>query len=742
MTVLGKFTVIFTLLASGLSAWYYYRAAAGKGSLKPARMWMVAMVAGVLLASLLLFTLLLSHDFSNGYVFSYSSRDLPGHFLVSTFWAGQEGSFLFWILCAALIALPLQRITKARKTEPWVMAAYLIVQSFLLVLLVAKSPFRPVWDMIPGMAEGTVPPDGRGLNPLLQNFWMVAHPPVLFLGFAALAVPFAYTVAALWQKKLELLADQGMPWVLFGTLVLGIGIMLGAYWAYGVLGWGGYWGWDPVENSSLVPWITSVALLHTLLVQKRTQRYVRTNFILAVVSYLLVVYSTFLTRSGILGDSSVHSFVDPGTIVYALLLAFLGVVGLLGGALIVSRWSLMAKQSSPAPLLSRESALGTGALVLLISSAIILFGTSLPIFGKSTVEPAFYDRTNLPLAILMSVLIGFSLYTQWNTQDGRTTFRRSLRALGGAALLTVVLAAFGVADPLVLLFLLGAGFALLSNIEFAWSIGRVDPRQLGGKLAHIGLALMFVGIIATGKFSSTASVSLPLNTPTEVLGRSLTYTGYRPLPDGKFAFDVDIREEGRVFRLSPVMFETGEQGVMRNPDMASFLARDFYLSPVSLQEPEHNHAHETYTIPKGGQVEIGGVKARFVRFDMGQHGADAMAQGGGMTVGSVLELSDGKAVETVTPLAVYAGDGAPEYRPAASKLINADIQLVAMNVGMGGSHSEVTVQVNRPGEKHEEGAEALVVEASVKPFIGVLWAGTAVMFIGFVIALFKRSKEV
>jgi cytochrome c-type biogenesis protein CcmF len=742
MTVLGKYVVLFSLLASGLSAWFYYRAAVGKGSLKIARRLMTAMIAGILLASLLLLVLIVSHDFTNGYVYSYSSRDLPGHFLVSSFYAGQEGSFLFWILCAALIAVPLQVRTKSLRTEPWVMSAYLAVQTFLLVLLVAKSPFRFVWEMIPGATEGTVPADGRGLNPLLQNFWMVAHPPVLFLGFAALAVPFAYAVAALWQKKFSLLPDQGTAWVVFGALVLGIGIMLGAYWAYGVLGWGGYWGWDPVENSSLVPWITSMALLHTLLAQKRTGRYVRTNMILAVASYLLVVYSTFLTRSGILGDSSVHSFVDPGTIVYGLLLAFLLGVGLLGGVLIASRWSLMARQSTGAPLLSRESALGAGALALLISAAIILFGTSLPILGKSTVEPAFYDRTTMPLAILMSVLIAFSLFTQWNAQDGRATLQRSIRSLVLALGAALVLIPFGVHDPGVLVFLFAAFFALFSNVQFAWTVGRVDPRQLGGKLGHIGLALMFVGIIVTGRFSSTENVILPLGAPTAALGHTMTYTGYRPLPDGKFAFDVKVERDGGAFQLAPVMFEAGEQGIMRNPDMASFLARDFYLSPVSLQQPEHNHAHETYTIPKGGTVEIGPVKARFVRFDMGQHGGDAMTQGGGMTVGSVLELTRGTETETVMPTAVYGGDGEPRYAPIASRLVDAEIQLVAMNVGMGGSHSEVTLQVNRPGEKHEEGPESLVVEASVKPFIGVLWAGTVVMFLGFFIALFKRSKEV
>ncbi len=169
------------------------------------------------------------------------------------------------------------------------------------------------------MEKGFVPLDGHGLNPLLQNFWMIIHPPMLFLGFSSLAVPFVLAVAALGQRNYKNWMNSALPWVLFSALALGAGLMLGGYWAYGVLGWGGWWGWDPVENSSLVPWIVTIILVHTMLVQIVTGKLVRTNFVLAILAYLLVVYSTFLTRSGILANSSVHSFVDPGTFAYVLL---------------------------------------------------------------------------------------------------------------------------------------------------------------------------------------------------------------------------------------------------------------------------------------------------------------------------------------------------------------------------------------------------------------------------------------
>ncbi len=267
------------------------------------------------------------------------------------------------------------------------MGTFMAIQTLFLMLVFAKTPFKSIWDMFPGLSQSQVPADGRGLNPLLQNFWMVVHPPVLFIGFAAMAVPFSLAVAGLWKKDYTILPQQGFSWLLFATSVLGFGIMLGAYWAYGVLGWGGYWGWDPVENSSLVPWLTGVALLHTMLAQLRTSKYVRTNFALALLSFILVIYSTFLTRSGILGDASVHAFTDPGAMVYWLLLGFLAVLVLAGVGLLVARNAGMKPQHTDTMFLTRETSLGAGAIALVLVAAVTLFGTSLPIFSTTRVEP-------------------------------------------------------------------------------------------------------------------------------------------------------------------------------------------------------------------------------------------------------------------------------------------------------------------------------------------------------------------
>jgi cytochrome c-type biogenesis protein CcmF len=744
MTVLGFWVTVAAFIASLAATHSYYRNAHLKRYLfYPARDWMRISVAGVLVASVLLLALILRHDFSNGYVYSYSDTSLSFLLLISTFWAGQEGSFLFWALCSSLIALWLSSYTAKRKSEPHVMGVFMALQSFLLLLLIVKSPFRYTWEMIAGAPANQIPAEGSGLNPLLQNFWMVIHPPVLFVGFAAMSVPFSFAVAGLWRKNYQQWVPQAFPWVLFASVSLGLGLMIGAYWAYGVLGWGGYWGWDPVENSSLVPWITSVALIHTLLAQRRSEKFVRTNFFLAIISYFLVVYSTFLTRSGVLGDSSVHSFTDPGMTVYSLLVLYLAFIALLGFGLMAMRRKDLLPPRGATELVNRETALGAGTLLLILSAAVILFGTSVPIVSTTVVEPSFYDQTNLPIAIAIGLLIGFSLFVQWGTDDWKAMLRRSIFSLSAAAVATVLLWFAGLQDKLFAVFAFTSAFALFVNLEIGLRTMKGNLVLLGGKFAHLGIAVMFLGMIATGRYSTTQHLSLALNAPQEALGYTLTYTGYQPTHDGKFAFHVSAEKEGKTFTLAPVMFDAGNQGVMRNPDIASFLTKDLYLSPVSLEQPDAHASHEreTYTLPKGEAVSLGSVKATFVKFDMNAHSQEAMTTGEGMTIGSVLELSDGKSRETVVPAMYYTGNGQPQSTPSSSKLINGDIQLVSMNVGSSTEPSTVTVTVHRAHESHAPSPETLVVEASIKPYIGLLWAGTVIMTVGFFLAMVKRLKE-
>ncbi len=214
-----------------------------------ARQSYVLMTAAVVVGSALLMYLLVTHDYRLHYVWAYSDNLLPLHYLISTFWGGQEGSFLLWIFWGVLLGLPLMRY--ARKYESRVMVVYNLTLISLLLLLVKQDPFR----FHQGLTAGMTPMDGQGLNPLLQNYWMVIHPPVMFIGYASLAIPFSFAIAALWMQRYDEWTKVSLPWVLLSLASLGTAIMLGGYWAYETLGWGGYWGWDPVENASLVPWL-------------------------------------------------------------------------------------------------------------------------------------------------------------------------------------------------------------------------------------------------------------------------------------------------------------------------------------------------------------------------------------------------------------------------------------------------------------------------------------------------------
>ncbi len=741
MTVLGQVALICAGVMSLGAAVGYARVSPDRpGTLALPRMLMAVSTTFVVLASAILTALILSHDFSNGYVYGYSDRSLPLHFLLSTFYAGQEGSFLFWILCSSLIAVVLSSYSRKRDTEREVMTVFLIVQAMLIILAIFKSPFYSIWSMHPELPVGQLPEDGHGLNPLLQNFWMAIHPPVLFVGFALMGVPFSQAIGGLWKRRPLILSEQGLGWTLLAVSVLGLGIMLGAYWAYGVLGWGGYWGWDPVENSSLVPWLTATAMIHTLVAQRRTGKYLKTNLALAIASFLFVVYSTFLTRSGILGDASVHAFTDPGATVYWLLLSILVLVAGAGVFFVVWRLGDLKGEPGHPGWLTREALLAAGAIALLLSATVIVFGTSLPIFSTTRVEPSFYDSTNLPVAIIMVLLIGISLSTQWEEQDPVFTVRRMWRPLLAAVLAMVPCVVLGMRDIATGALVFASFFAAFVNIEHGARIIVGDPLFLGGKLAHLGIAVFFLGVVGSGTYNSKQQVVMPRGTAVEALGHTLTYTGFTVTPDQKYVLDVRAERSGTSFVLHPVMFSAGDQGIMRNPDIVSHLTSDFYLSPLGLEPPEEGAAPVELTLEKGQMHDVQGVTVTFAGFMMGSHMGEGMSEQEAMAgVGASLLIQKDGQTEAIGPRLIPSADGA-QHPGVPSKLLGGEVQLLTMDISMGEGPSTITIGILRPGE-HAAKPDVLIGEASIKPFIGLVWAGTVLMMIGFALAIVKRWRD-
>jgi cytochrome c-type biogenesis protein CcmF len=743
--MLGSVIIWIAFIALIISSYSYFLSVSKKKVLLLARISFSIAVLGVLAASVLLMLYILQHRFEYNYIANYSSRNLSTALLVTTFWAGQEGSFLLWAFFAVIIGLILRRYTQRIGMEAEVMTVYSLVIAFLILLISIKSPFQYIWEKVNDVPIGFIPQDGRGLNPLLQNFWMIIHPPVLFIGFASLAVPFVLAVAALWQKKYNEWIRSALPWVLFSGLSLGSGLILGGYWAYGVLGWGGWWGWDPVENSSLIPWIGAIILVHTMLIQMFTGKLVRTNFILAVLAYLLIIYSTFLTRSGILANASVHSFVDPGSLAYTLLVIWPVLIAIGGFGMIVLRRKELNNQTRSSSLMTRESILSIAMIVLSVCAAIILFGTSKPLFSDSIVEPAFYDRTTLPLAALMTLLLGFSLRTKWNQEDRKLIFKRLIIPGAFSVFVLAVLVFLGLHDVSAALLILTSLFALFISVGQGFRLLKEQPLFIGSALAHVGLAILFIGTVASGRYGQKQSIALPLNQSQLIFGNKLMYGGIVPTEDDKKKFIVYVDQNGRRKTLEPVMFESVyDHSLMRNPDYSSNWTEDIYIEPVSLEQ-NNTEKQNIVDLPKGEAVPYGSMTITFRKFDLSSHGKSKMAEGrnDAVTIGVVLDVKIEKDSQTVIPASTYSSKGVLEMETAYLQHSPIGFQLMTMDIGTGkGEKSHVHINIIGMEKNHGMGLkpETLIAEVSVKPFMNFVWIAAVLMISGLTVAMVRRLK--
>jgi cytochrome c-type biogenesis protein CcmF len=798
--MIGNILLTLALLAGVFSVYMYYLTFKGyQNTLKLARYSFHITAIAVLTASALLLHAILTHQYQYKYIYNYSSSDLPLGLLMATFYAGQEGSFMLWILFTAIIGLILLDYTSKRgDLEPRVMMIFTLTLAFLLLMVnpLLKSPFNYIWTQPDFIDLKNINPsylslpalqsfifsdpqsskqfvqmskdlygvltsnnisinnfiiEGKGLNPLLQNFWMQIHPPVLFIGFAMSIVPFAFALSALIKNEYKEWVKQALPWMLMGTMVLGLAIMLGGYWAYGVLGWGGYWGWDPVENSSLVPWLVGVASIHTLLVQKKAQekgtgRFVKTNLILSIMTFVLVLYSTFLTRSGILGDASVHSFVDPGMTVYLFLVIFLGLFLVLGIGMVIYRWKYLTENFTfEENVLSRELALFTGSVALLASAIIIFAGTSAPIFGQ-TVELKFYNELNLPIAIIIALVNGLSLLLKWKQTDSKLLLN-DLRFSGIASVILTLLIVFigSVYDIMLILLTISSAFALFVNGEIAFRILKGKRSYLGAYVAHIGIALFLIGVVATGGYSQETQVDLVKGEKVSTLGYDLTFTGYSPIENGKkYSFNIEVSKNGSVRTAAPVMYIAEfNNSLMREPDILVGFTKDFYVAPVSYSdgtegEQDHNHG---IPLTKGQTIDHDGLKIIFDSFEMPKDAMSSMTEGKEFRIYAILKIVD-DSKETIVKPSVVISSGTQKYESAFLKDKNLKFELTSINAGSGqiellisdidGKNDSVSKNVSK---------EVLTVDASIKPFISLVWIGVIFMVIGYIISAVRRSKE-
>ena len=459
-------------------------------------------------ASLALWVGLIGHDFNIEYVAAYTSRNLPSYYIVSAFWAGQKGSLLFWAVVLALFGSLAQALTSRRYAAllPYVAGVTsLVVVFFVSVMLFAANPFERM---------AMTPPDGRGLNPQLQNIGMVVHPPMLYLGYISLTIPFAFAMAALLSRRL----DTGWlhairKWTLVSWLFLSVGITLGMWWAYVELGWGGYWAWDPVENASLLPWLTMTAFLHSVMIQEKRGMLKRWNLGLIVGTFLLSIFGTFITRSGVI--ASVHSFTQSS--VGYFFLVFLLVVGVAAGTLLYTRWPQLEPDTELEAVVSREAAFLFNNLALVGIAFSVLWGTLFPILSeavrgtKITVGPPFFNRVNVPLGLLLLALTGIGPLIAWRRASAANLRRQFVVpvAAGLGTLALLLLGGMRELAPLVAVTLGGFTTATVAQeftrgirarmrlhgeaapLALARLVGR-NRRRYGGYVVHVGIVLYFV----------------------------------------------------------------------------------------------------------------------------------------------------------------------------------------------------------------------------------------------------------
>jgi cytochrome c-type biogenesis protein CcmF len=621
MTVGSLFLVVVLLAALGGAAAAFLVIRGDRGSLVWMR-WLTWISLGFAAgAALLLMALILAQRYDIAYVYQYTSQDLAFGYRLSAFWAGQEGSFLLWLLLGAVFTV--LQLRRARQFEPYVVFFMLLVQAGLAVFLLVDSPFRSL---------GRVVTDGFGMNPLLQNPWMVTHPPVLFVGYAGLVVPFAYALAGLWRRDYDEWVKLALPWTLLGWLFLGAGIYLGAYWAYETLGWGGYWGWDLVENSSLIPWLTGTALLHGLLIQRYRQRLRHGNLILAIGTFFLVLYATYLTRSGILSEISTHSFVETGLTPWmvGLLLATLAIaVGFL-----VSRWrdiprspvlagkdqeSLMEGDVSGTvgrtggSWLSRDFTFLLTILILLLVTAPIWLGTLAPVVTKIVqgtpvkVDESFYPVATGPWVLVMLAVLCLCPFLGWQESEWKRL--RGLLIIPAVISVLAVVAAVlvGARQPYSLLFILLAAFALGSNAAMVVRTARGGILRLGGYLTHVGVGLVIVGIVASSAYNVDGpSLVLVEGQPQEALGYQFTFVGWQETPGEKPALRVEVERGGDRFIALPQLYNNPQDNsLMATPHIHHYLTHDVYIAAEGY---EPGQAEEIVQVSEGQTVQAAGYE--------------------------------------------------------------------------------------------------------------------------------------
>lgn len=840
---LGNGFVVLSFTAALLSCVAYYLAFHNSTFTKLARFafnlhgFAVAGIAGTL------FFMLFNRFFEYQYVWQHSNPDMDMKYVLSCFWEGQEGSFLLWTFWNVILGLLLKRQLKNGDWEVPVMTVFALVQVFLASMLlgiyvtgykIGSNPFllmreHPEFSHLPFVKMGgNFAKTARGLNPLLMNYWMTIHPPTLFLGFASTLVPFAFSIAALWNKKYTQWQAIALPWAYFGVLILGIGILMGGAWAYEALSFGGFWAWDPVENASLVPWLVLVAAAHTMIINKNKGGSLFTTHFLTISSFLLVLYSTFLTRSGVLGDASVHAFTDLGMtaqlVIYVLTFIFISVALLIrdklfrmsyavcsflvlffaalygykkvllmiwilssAGITVFSYFKYFPKEKDEEDLFSREFWMFLGALVLILSSLIITYFTSVPVVNKlfgtdyAPPKPFVYNAWMVPFVIVLMILIAAAQFLKYRKSDGKKFLKRIaypfvLSLLFGSvcAVPLYFLNGFNNEDATQKWNLVSYGlllvtslFAVFANADYWLTILKGKISKSGAAIAHIGFAMLLLGaLISTSKkivlskntserkvsglgseFDEKKSILLTQGDTLPMGPYLVTYTGKKRVGINVY-FSVDYLKLDKAgkpefdFTLVPHVQDNPRMGRAPEPATRHYLNRDVYTH-VTMADMNIDTARSSKNAFGTAKNYIGHVgdtifaSNAFVIIDSLRSNltkAQYEKNDSLLEVTAVLKCIDTKSgVHYAYPKFIIKKSVVIPEEDIVEAL---GLKLVFWKINPEDGTIEITMS-----EKLANNKDFIVMEAYVFPYINVLWLGCLVMAFGTVIAIFERIRK-
>ncbi len=821
----GHFFTVMAFVTAFVAAWAYHRLSQLQSSedtdlqllmmqtkfARGAFLWHGLSVFGVIL---ILFSMIYNHYYEYHYVWSHSSNNLPVHFMISCFWEGQEGSFLLWIFWHVCLGFMLMRT--AKKWEASVMVVFSLVQAFLTSMIlgvvffgeykIGSSPFILLRDVMvdaPIFQENPdfIPQDGTGLNPLLQNYWMVIHPPTLFLGFAMTLVPFAFAIAGLRQNLLSQWVKPATYWMLFGAMILGLGIMMGAYWAYETLNFGGYWNWDPVENAVYIPWLIMVASFHVMLIYRKNGTALKTTFILTISVFILVLYSTFMTRSGVLGEASVHSFTDLGLsgqlLIY--LLFFMGYAIFY----LIKQWNQFPKDEKESQIYSPEFWIFIGATVLCLAAFQVLIPTSMPVFNnflgflgiQSNMAPptdqvAFYTKFQLWFGIFTALLTALGQLFWWHKIDSKNSFLDAfwIPAIIGMLVSAFIIAGFGIANWQYIILVTISAFALISNGLTIHRIIRKKPHLSGGAVAHIGVALMLLGILASAGYDKIISetrtdknfsednvneaIVLFRDQPRQMNDYLLTFRGkftesedlegyidreilaptknpYRMIltedyeKDGKTLatkgdtiqvygentyYQIDYQKDDQTFTLFPRIQDNPQMGLAVSPDISRNLTKDLYTHLTALTDEEKIQwtESEKFTQRIGDTFHINDYVAILDDIKRGEKLADE-----DVNVFANIRILGKYKNYVLKPYYLIKGNMVSK-REAKNTIIGVAIEMEQIDP----EKQEFTFSVKTAAP------DWVALKAIEKPFINLLWIGTMLTLIGMSIAGVRRYQEV